>query len=73
MLERDLLLVDARNSFFEEGGARDGRWCPICVAASAGVGECGGGGRGRRGDVEDGWGSEGQEVVCPFLCHGLVS
>lgn len=59
MSERDLFLVDTRNGFFEERGARDGRGCPSCVAACAGVGESGGGGRGRRGNIKDGWGSEG--------------
>lgn len=64
------LLVDARDGFFEEGGARRAvlRGVPCSVAAGAGVGECGGGGGGGRGDVEDSWGSEGEEVVGPFLC-----
>ncbi len=44
MSERDLFLIDPRDGFFEEGGARDGRWCPGCVAAGAGVGESGRGG-----------------------------
>jgi len=66
--EGDLFLVDAGDGFFEEGGARDGWWCPGCVAAGTSVVEGGRRGRGRGGHVEDGWRSESQEMVCPFLC-----
>ena len=65
--------IDARDGFFEEGRARGAvlRGSPRSVATGAGVGERGGGGGGGRGDIEDSWGSEGEEVVGPFLCRNV--
>lgn len=59
MAEGNLFLVDPRDGFFEEGGARDGRRCPGCVSTGASVGKVGSGGGGGRSDVEDSWRSEG--------------
>jgi len=63
------LFVDARDGFFEEGGARGAvrRLGPGGVTSGAGVGK-GSRGWGCRGsDVEDCGRSEGEEVIGPFL------
>lgn len=62
-------LVDTGDSFFEEGGAGNGRWCPGSVATRTGVGKVSGCGGGRRGDIQDDGRSESEQVISPFLCR----
>lgn len=67
MADGHFLLVYARDSFFEKGGAGDRRWSPACVAAGARMREGLGRGGGRSGDIKNGRWSEGKEVVSPLL------